>query len=142
MSAAEPTQITYVAEVVRGLFPFLARFGLTPAGALSIRAAAEAIVIDALETIAIGASAKAVELAGGARGGVLTPVDTGGKFNFDPGAGLLSAALFYKPPGGSAYVLVTLLPAGSTIGGTVPPIPSTGGTTVTLGPGSSKVSAG
>lgn len=70
--------------------------------------------------------------------------DTGGKYLFDPGniALTLAPALFYLAPGASTYALVALLPAGSTVNGTVPPVAPPPGTAVVLGPGSTKVTVG
>lgn len=144
MSAAEPTLLAYFAEVLLGAFPVLARITIDPVSkALSIRSASETIAIDAMERIDVGEHAKAVALAGGSRGGVLTTSDTGGKYAFDPGMlGMLAPAMYYLPPGSVVPELVTLLPAGSTVGGTVPPLPAAFGTVVVLGPGSSKVTSG
>jgi len=123
---AEPTELSYIADVIKGLFPWLARIGFTPGtgGKLSIRAAAEGIVIDALEAIAIGASAKAVQLAGGGPA-ALRVGDVRGLV-FDPGVPSTTApALYYTADGGLTFVVVAMVGPGTTVGGTVPPPPST-----------------
>lgn len=144
MSAAEPTLLDYIAETIVGLLPWTARVRIDPATkALSIRSANETIDIDATERIDVGAHAKKIAAAGGGRGGVITTSDTGGKYAFDPGVPATTApAMYYLPPGSTTPVLVTLLPAGSTVGGTVPPLAAAFGTAVVLGPGSTKVTVG
>jgi len=136
MSAAEPTDLSYFGEIVRGLFPFLSRFGLTPgpAGKLSIRAAAEGIVIDALETIAIGASAKAVQLAGGTLPVARKTDSTGYLYAATLGGAVV---LIYwsptAPPDADWRVIAS--------GGAVPTA-LTAGTPMSISSGSTKVSAG
>ena len=58
---------------------------------------------------------------------------------FDPGVpGVTPPALYASPDGGTSFVLVSLVAPGSTVGGTVPPPPST--PTTTLAPaGSARV---
>lgn len=143
MSAAEPTDLAYFAEIFRGLFSWAARFDIAPSGALSIKSASETIAIDASERIDVGEHAKVVSVAAGTAGAIRTS-DTGGKYAIDPGVpGMLAPGLYYLPPGGTVYTPVTMLPAGSTVGGTVPTLPAaTPGTAVVLGPGSSKVMVG
>lgn len=135
MSAAEPTVVSYYGEIIRGIFPFLARFGFTPAGALLIRAAAEAIVIDALETIAIGASAKAVQLAGGTLP-LARKTDGTGYWYAQVLTGAVVGLYWSEKSGvGSSWSLVA--------SGALPPVNGvTTGTATHISSGSAKVSAG
>jgi hypothetical protein len=134
---SEPTELSYIAETIRGLFPFLARFGLTPgpSGKLSIRAAAEGIVIDALEAIAIGASAKAVQLAGGTLP-VARKTDGTGFWYVVVSSGVVVAVYWSAENGlASSWSLVASGPAPPVDGVTV-------GTATSITSGSGKVSSG
>jgi hypothetical protein len=96
--------------IVEKLFPWLAY--VTPAkdGGLSLRAAA----------------AKLLHLQGDAGDPAALRVGDVAALVFDPGIpGTTAPALYLTRDGGQTFVLVALVTPGSTVGGTVPPPPTT-----------------
>jgi hypothetical protein len=110
------------AEVLLGLFPWLARFGLDPG----------------TKRLQVHSAGDGLDLEGGGQPVIrATPQsgsgDTGGQLAHNSMDGLV----YYLAPGGAAYVPVAVY---SVAPG--PPPPSFPGTVVVLGPGSGKVTSG
>lgn len=116
-----------VRGAVEALFPWLAGVTLSAkSGGLRI----------------LSAASKALHLAGDAGDPkAITTADTAGSLLFDPGNGITGPAIYYAPPGSPFAYPVTMLAAGSTVGGAQPSL-SIGllnPTPIPLGPGSGKV---
>lgn len=135
MSAAEPTLLSYIAETIKGLYPFLARLGLTPSGALSIRSANEAIAIDANERIEVGEHSKAVVVAAGTLPSARKTDKTGHLYAFVTSGSV--SAVYYSEGNGADSTWTIVASGGS------PPVDGvTVGTPMRIVEGSSKVTVG
>lgn len=136
MSAAEPTLLSYIAETVLGLFPYLARFSLRASDkALSIQSANEVIAIDAIKRIDIGEHSEAIVVANGTLPSA-RKTDSTGYLYAVVSAGAV-AAVYYSEKNGvdSAWTIV--------LSGASPPVDGTTvGTGMRIVGGSGKVTVG
>lgn len=112
-------------RIVIKCFPWLARIGVAPSGALQIKSAVGRI-----------------EIEGG--GPAVLRVGDVRRLVFDPGEPLLgiAPALYYADADGGPFLPVAVVAPGSTVGGTVPPPPLVTPSTALAPSGSSKVACG
>ncbi len=138
MSAKEPPLLSYVSEVIRGQFPFLARFSLRASDkALSIKSANEMITIDANERIEVGEHTKAVVVAAGTLPAARRTDGTGNRYLqvVTSGPNVTAVVEWWSPDGGVTWA--------ATATGIAPPVPGvTVGTPESITGGSGKVTVG